>query len=107
MNVGQILETHLGAASVDLGKKFLNLALGAKHDKSNIIKIKNLFKSVYGEEIFNDRFDKLKQDSEIIQRAITFKSGVPFATPVFDGAKEWILINFLMLLQVIQVVSKD
>ena len=87
MNVGQILETHLGAASVDLGKKFLNLALGAKHDKSNIIKIKNLFKSVYGDKIFNDRISKLS-DSEIIQRATQLKSGVPFATPVFDGAKE-------------------
>ena len=41
MNVGQILETHLGAASVDLGKKFYNLALGANQDKSNIVKIKN------------------------------------------------------------------
>ena len=37
MNVGQILETHLGAASVDLGKKFSNLALEANQDKSNII----------------------------------------------------------------------
>ena len=68
MNVGQILETHLGAASVDLGKKFYNLALGAKQDKSNIVKIKNLFKNVYGDKIFNERISKLS-DSEIIQES--------------------------------------
>ena len=96
MNVGQILETHLGAASVDLGKKFYNLALGANQDKSNIVKIKNLFKNVYGEEIFNERISKLT-DSEIIQRAMQLKSGVPFATPVFDGAKELDINNYFTL----------
>ena len=96
MNVGQILETHLGAASVDLGKKFYNLALGANHDKSNIVKIKNLFKNVYGEKIFNERISKLS-DSEIIQRAMQLKSGVPFATPVFDGAKELDINNYFTL----------
>ena len=87
MNVGQILETHLGAASVDLGKKFHSLALGVDNDKTNIVKIKNLFKDVYGEEIFNERISKLS-NSEVIQRAMQLKTGVPFSTPVFDGAKE-------------------
>ena len=96
MNVGQILETHLGAASVDLGKKFYKLALGANHDKSNIVKIKNLFKNVYGERIFNERISKLP-DSEIIQRAMQLKTGVPFATPVFDGAKEIDINNYFTL----------
>ena len=96
MNVGQILETHLGAASVDLGKKFHNLALGVNQDKSNIVKIKNLFKNVYGEKIFNERISKLP-DSEIIQRAMQLKTGVPFATPVFDGAKEIDINNYFAL----------
>ena len=45
MNVGQILETHLGAASVDLGKKFYSLALGVNNDKSNIVKLKIYLKT--------------------------------------------------------------
>ena len=96
MNVGQILETHLGAAAVDLGKKFYNFALEANQDKSNIAKIKNLFKNVYGEKIFNERISKLN-DGEIIQRAIQLKTGVPFATPVFDGAKELDINNYFSL----------
>ena len=96
MNVGQILETHLGAASVDLGKKFYSLALGVNNDKSNIVKIKNLFKDVYGEEIFNERISKLS-DSEITQRALQLRAGVPFATPVFDGAKELDINSYFTL----------
>ncbi len=87
MNVGQILETHLGAASVDLGKKFHELGSKANIEKANIEKIKKLFKSVYGEEIFDARISGLK-DEELINRAVQLKDGVPFATPVFDGAKE-------------------
>ncbi len=93
MNVGQILETHLGAASVDLGKKFNELALGEKDDKPNLEKIKKLFKSVYGENIYKERISNLS-DNEIVQRAIQLKDGVPFATPVFDGAKELDINDF-------------
>ena len=60
MNVGQILETHLGAASVDVGKKFLTIALDIKQGKSNISSLRDLFLKVYGKEIFAQRFDKLK-----------------------------------------------
>ena len=87
MNVGQILETHLGAVSVDLGKRFYSLALGVRNGKSSLNELKDVFKRVYGEEIYKTRFDKLKQD-DLIQRAINLRDGVPFATPVFDGAKE-------------------
>ena len=87
MNVGQILETHLGAVSVDLGKKFYEIAINLKNNKSSIDDLKNLFKKVYGDKIFKERFDKLKAD-ELIKRAINLRDGVPFATPVFDGAKE-------------------
>ena len=48
---------------------------------------------VYGKEIFAQRFDKLKNE-ELINRAIQLKDGVPFATPVFDGAKELDINNF-------------
>ncbi len=96
MNVGQILETHLGGASVDLGKKFHTLALSSNNDKSNVVKLKKLFKDVYGDDIFNDRFSKLS-DSEIIERALQLRTGVPFATPVFDGAKELDINSYFSL----------
>ena len=92
MNVGQILETHLGAASVDLGKKFYEIGMLAKNEK-NIKRFKRSFNKVYGDLIFNERFSNLKND-ELIKRAIKLKDGVPFATPVFDGAKEFDINNF-------------
>ena len=92
MNVGQILETHLGAASVDLGKKFLT-TIRYKTGQINISSLRDLFLKVYGKEIFAQRFDKLKNE-ELINRAIQLKDGVPFATPVFDGAKELDINNF-------------
>jgi len=96
MNVGQILETHLGAASVDLGKKFEELGLKAKKERSKISEIRNLFKTVYGNELFKKRFETLK-DNELIQRAVNLRHGVPFATPVFDGAKEIDINSFFEL----------
>jgi DNA-directed RNA polymerase subunit beta len=87
MNVGQILETHLGAAAVDLGKKFFDLAEIVKEDSSKIKDLKNFFKLVYEDSVYNERFDKLDNDS-LINHAIGLRNGVPFATPVFDGAKE-------------------
>ena len=96
MNVGQILETHLGAASVDLGKKFLEKANECEKNHKSIEDLKNLFEKVYGKEIFNERFLKLK-NNELIERARKLQDGVPFATPVFDGAKELDINQFFNL----------
>ena len=60
MNVGQILETHLGAASVDLGKKFVEKALESEKNPKAIDELKNMFEKVYGKQIYDDRFSKLK-----------------------------------------------
>ena len=93
MNVGQILETHLGAASVDLGKRFFENAVECEKNPKAIDKLKNLFEKVYGEGIFVSRFSKLK-NNELIERAKKLRDGVPFATPVFDGAKEFDINQF-------------
>ena len=87
MNVGQILETHLGAVSVDLGHKFGDLADEVEDDAKKLKELKSLFLSVYGERIFKEKFDKLDKKS-LAFHAKNLKKGVPFATPVFDGAKE-------------------
>ena len=96
MNVGQILETHLGAASVDLGKKFVEKALESEKNPKAIDELKNMFEKVYGKQIYDDRFSKLK-NNELILRAKQLKEGVPFATPVFDGAKELDINQFFSL----------
>ena len=93
MNVGQILETHLGAASVDLGKRFFENAVECEKNPKAIDKLKNLFEKVYGEGIFVSRFSKLK-NNELIERAKKLRDGVPFDTPVFDGAKEFDINQF-------------
>ena len=96
MNVGQILETHLGAASVDLGKKFFeNATLSEKNPKA-IESLRTLFEKVYGKKIYENRFSKLK-NNELIERAKNLRDGVPFATPVFDGAKELDINQFFKL----------
>ncbi len=85
MNVGQILETHLGWAASGLGKKISkiisHLELDGKFDE-----LKTLLKGVYGEN-YKTHFSKLSDD-EILQQAKNLKKGVPMATPVFDGANE-------------------
>jgi DNA-directed RNA polymerase subunit beta len=96
MNVGQILETHLGAASVDLGKKFFKLAQQSRKQKDKIKEIRKLFLDVYGKNVYDVRFKDLKDD-EIVRRAYNLKLGVPFATPVFDGAKELDVNNFFKI----------
>ena len=86
MNVGQILETHMGWASHNLGKIIGNALEEYKksNDFDNVFKI---VKQAYGEDFFNKSF--LNMDEEkIIEAAKNVVKGVPIATPVFDGAKE-------------------
>ena len=96
MNVGQILETHLGAASVDLGKKFYKLSQEASDNTNKVKELKDLFRDVYGENLFKNKFGKLDKD-RLIYHAKNLKDGVPFATPVFDGAKEKNLNDYFEL----------
>jgi DNA-directed RNA polymerase subunit beta len=81
MNVGQILETHLGWAAKGLGLK-----IGALLKQQQ--KIAELRKTV--EAIYSGRDEDVSKltDEEILQLAGNLKEGVPFATPVFDGAAE-------------------
>ena len=87
MNVGQILETHLGWACSELGNKIKNLidAMTKKIEKNN--DIKKVLSTVYGEDFYNKTIDKLT-NNEFSDYIENMKNGVPIATPVFDGAKE-------------------
>jgi DNA-directed RNA polymerase subunit beta len=84
MNIGQILETHLGWAAKGLGKKIdMMLETNAK-----ITEVRKFLGKIYnhhnGQTVDLESFS----DDEIIELCCNLKNGVPFATPVFDGASE-------------------
>ena len=96
MNVGQILETHLGWSCTELGEKLRNLVNENQKKIEKTEKIKTFLKSVYGNEVFDDSIDKLS-NSEFKDLCENIQNGVPIATPVFDGAKEQDVTNMLDL----------
>ena len=87
MNVGQILETHLGWACSELGEKLKKLI----NDNQNKIRenqnMLNLLKSIYGKDDFN-QITKQLNNNELEELCKNLTNGVPISTPVFDGAKE-------------------
>ena len=87
MNVGQILETHLGWACTELGEKVKNLINENQKKAEKNEKISNFLKSVYGKDTFEDSLDKLNK-VEFKDLCENLQNGVPISTPVFDGAKE-------------------
>jgi DNA-directed RNA polymerase subunit beta len=83
MNVGQVLEVHLGWASKGLG-----LRIGEMLQRSaKAAELRDFLKKIYNESGKTEDLDSLSDD-EIFALANNLKSGVPFATPVFDGAHE-------------------
>jgi len=86
MNVGQILETHLGAASKGLGAK-INAML---QQEQKVAEVRKFLDQIYNGIGESRRSEDLKSlnDEEILELAGNLKDGVPMATPVFDGASE-------------------
>jgi len=87
MNVGQILETHLGWACKEFGEEVKKLVNDNNKKIEKTEKISKFLKSVYGEEIFNEKVDKLSK-TEFRDLCENLQNGVAISTPVFDGAKE-------------------
>jgi DNA-directed RNA polymerase subunit beta len=83
MNVGQILETHLGWACRGLGKK-IGDALEEYHETNKTKPVKDLLKTIYG----SDKEVAALADDRLIEVGQDLTRGVPVATPVFDGALE-------------------
>ena len=83
MNVGQILETHLGWACAGLGLK-IGHAVDVYNGKKEIKPLKDILKRVYGDE----ETIKSLGDKDLVELGTNLRHGVPIATPVFDGAKE-------------------
>ena len=83
MNVGQILETHLGWACAGLGRQIGDMLEKVKRD-GKFEPLRKQLKGIYGTD---ERLSEI-EDSDLIELAENLKPGIPIATPVFDGAKE-------------------
>jgi len=83
MNVGQILETHLGWACAGLGHR-IGQAVDAYYSRHDLKPLRETLKKVYGE----DETIKSLGENELVELGGNLRHGVPIATPVFDGAKE-------------------
>ncbi len=93
MNVGQILETHLGWACAGMGRKIGDL-LEAYHAKGDIKPLRQTLEKIYGD---NDRNEPVKNydDESIVRLSNQLTNGVSIATPVFDGAHEPDIVEML------------
>ncbi len=96
MNVGQILETHLGWSCTELGETLKTLINQNQNKIEKNEKIQNFLKSVYSKEVFDDSIKKLTND-EFKDLCENIQNGIPIATPVFDGAKEQDVTKMLEL----------
>jgi DNA-directed RNA polymerase subunit beta len=86
MNVGQILETHLGWACHGLGRQIGDL-LQAYQESGKTDPLKKKLKHVYGDKIFKSDVANL-DDTQLIELCDNLRDGIPIASPVFDGARE-------------------
>jgi DNA-directed RNA polymerase subunit beta len=94
MNVGQILETHLGWACAGLGQQIGGMLEQYKRNSASMDQLRGKLKDVYGDEIFKEEIADLG-DPEIVELASNLSHGVPIATPVFDGARESDIVDML------------
>src|SRR5690606_15147095 len=86
MNVGQILETHLGLAAKGLGARIDTML----REQRKVAEVRSFLEEIYNKTGESRRTEDLKSlsDEEVLAMAGNLRSGVPMATPVFDGAEE-------------------
>ena len=101
MNVGQILETHLGWAAKGLGERIASIM---EDEKSNS-ELRDFLATMYNASGKSENLEELT-DNEIKELAGNLSAGVPFATPVFDGASEEEIMGMLKLAYPEQLVNK-
>src|SRR5258706_4731143 len=92
MNVGQILETHLGWAAKGLGLRIREMLRA----NENVAKVRKFVEKIYNHTRKKEDLASLA-DNEIMELAANLENGVPFATPVFDGATETEIKDMLEL----------
>lgn len=87
MNVGQILETHLGWAAKELGKRIGKLVDDYYSNAQSAETIREYLKKIYNDPEMSDFIDRLSEE-ELLDLSSRMREGVYFAVPVFEGAKE-------------------
>ncbi len=95
MNIGQILETHLGWASASLGRQ-VNEMIKKIQTEGQTDNLRKKLLDIYDLES-HQKSIKNMNDDEILELGNNLKDGIPFATPVFDGAKEKDITNLLAI----------
>jgi DNA-directed RNA polymerase subunit beta len=86
MNVGQILETHLGWACATLGKQVGELVEEYRRTGHARDELLARLKDIYGDKIYADQIASMT-DAQLTELSDNLKKGIPIATPVFDGAR--------------------
>ncbi|EFH11802.1 DNA-directed RNA polymerase subunit beta [Pseudoroseomonas cervicalis] len=86
MNVGQILETHLGWACANIGKSIGELVEDYRRAGAAREALLEKLRDVYGDEIYGRDIEDMSED-QLIELGENLRKGVPIATPVFDGAR--------------------
>ncbi len=94
MNVGQILETHLGFACAGLGNQIGDVVEAIRTGRKDNKGLRQKLKEVYGDRSYKDEISDL-DDQEVDVLAQNLRVGVPIASPVFDGANEADIIDML------------
>ncbi len=86
MNVGQILEVHLGWACANLGKQVGVAVEEYRRTGAAKQELLDLLKDIYGEKVYADQIAGM-DDAALVELCGNLKKGIPIATPVFDGAR--------------------
>ena len=96
MNVGQILETHLGYACRELGRQIGEVVDQVKAKAAKMEDLKTKLKEIYGDREYNNKIADMT-DTEVLEMSENLKGGLPIATPVFDGAHQDDIDNMLKM----------
>ena len=86
MNVGQILETHLGYACHELGVQIGKVLDEVRKKEKTVADLKSFMEDIYEKDEYKEEIEALS-DTQTLELADNLKDGLPIATPVFDGAK--------------------
>ncbi len=87
MNVGQILETHLGWACANLGRQVGELVEEYRRTGQQREALLDRLQDIYGDEEFAEQIEPMSND-QLLELCDNLKKGIPIATPVFDGARQ-------------------
>ena len=85
MNVGQILETHIGWACSEIGEKINQIIKLQENIAKRNSSVREVLKKVYGTDVYDQKIKSLNE-KEFEELSSNLSSGIPIATPVFDGA---------------------